>query len=216
VRRKLRFGDIGGTAPISDHFGFDRGTPIDRHYIEQFLRDNAGAVHGRVLEIGDDAYCRKFGGDRVSHCDILHIRAVPKATIVGDMSQPGVLPRDTFDCAIVTQTLQFIYDMRAALEQLHASLKPGGVLLLTVPGISQIPRDEWGASCFWTLTPLSVGRLMQEVFGKGEVTIGCHGNVFAATAFLQGVAVEDIDARKLEITDPCYPVTVTASARRAG
>jgi SAM-dependent methyltransferase len=212
--RKLRFGDLGGIHPISTEFGFDRGTPIDRYYIERFLADNAAAVCGRVLEVGDDSYTRRFGGTRVTQRDILHVRPEPGVTIVGDLSAANVLPSGAFDCAIITQTLHLIYDMAAALRQLHSSLRPGGVLLLTVPGISQIAQDEWGETWFWSLTPLSLRRLTESVFGTGNVTIGCHGNVFAATVFLQGIALEEVDASKLRPMDPSYPVTITAAARR--
>ena len=68
----------------------------------------------------------------------------PQATIVGDLTDAPQIPNDAFDCAIVTQTLQFVYDVRAALATLHRILAPGGVLLATVPGITKIspPEDE--------------------------------------------------------------------------
>ena len=46
------------TEPISRAYGFDRGTPVDRHYIEAFLQRHApspdysaGDIRGRVLEV---------------------------------------------------------------------------------------------------------------------------------------------------------------------
>ena len=48
--------------PVSRSFGFDRGTPVDRRYIEQFLARHAAAIRGDVLEVGDDGYTRRFGG----------------------------------------------------------------------------------------------------------------------------------------------------------
>jgi hypothetical protein len=42
-----------------------------------------------------------------------------------------------------------------------------------------------------------------------------HGNVFAATAFLQGAALEEVDRAKLDIEDPAYPVTITLRARKS-
>jgi hypothetical protein len=104
--------------------------------------------------------------------------------------------------------------MRSAVEQLYAALKPGGVLLLTVPGISQIARDEWGKRWFWSLTPAAAKRMFGEVFGAENLEIGCHGNVFSATAFLQGIAVEELPSHKLDVVDRAYPVTVTVRATR--
>ena len=116
----VRFGDLGGTSPIDATFGYGRGAPVDRLYIEAFLEQHRGDVQGRVLEVGDDAYSRQFGGTRITRQDILHVHAGnPAATIVGDMTVPGVLPAASFDCIILTQTLQFVFDLEAAIARLH-------------------------------------------------------------------------------------------------
>jgi len=212
---QVRFGDLRRTTPISRDFGFDRGQPIDRLFIERFLERNAAAIGGRVLEIGDDAYTRRFGADRVSCVDILHVHGGnPRATIVGDLADPRVLPADTYDCIVLTQTLHLVYDVRAAVRCLHRALAPGGVLLVTVPGISQIDRGEWRASWFWSFTAASLGQLFVEAFGDEAVTVEHYGNVFAATAFLYGLAVEEVAAADLEPIDDVYQVVVAARARR--
>ena len=213
----VRFGDLDSVAPISSDFGFDRGTPVDRYYIEQFLGRHAADIGGRVLEIGDDSYCRRFGGTRIKQQDVLHVTADnPAATIVGDLSQPGTLPADAFDCLVLTQTLHLIFDLRAAVIEMHRALKPGGIVLLTVPGISQIDRGAWGDTWFWSLTAASALRLFSEVFGADNVRVEAYGNVFAATAFLQGLAVEEIDTTKLQIDDASYPVVVAVRAQKVG
>jgi SAM-dependent methyltransferase len=211
----VRLGDLDTVEPINDDFGFERGTPIDRFYIEQFLRSNAGDIAGRVLEVGDDVYCRRFGGQRITQQDVLHVSADnAAATLVGDLSRPGTLPAAAFDCLVLTQTLHLIFDMHAAVAEMHRGLKPGGVVLLTVPGISRIDRGEWGADWFWSLTPAAATRLFGEVFGADNVRVDSHGNVFAATAFLHGLAVEEVDTAKLGVHDPCFPVVVTVRARK--
>ena len=48
---------------LSRDFGFDRGTPIDRYYIESFLSTHASDIRGHVLEVADNTYTRRFGGD---------------------------------------------------------------------------------------------------------------------------------------------------------
>lgn len=210
------WGRFGRTAPLSQEFGYDRGLPVDRYYIEGFLARRAGDIRGRALEIGDDTYCRRFGGDRITRQDVLHIHADnPSATIVGDLASPGVLPGSAFDCLVLTQTLQVIYDMAAAVRQMHDSLVPGGVVLLTTPGISQIENGEWRDTWFWYLTPLGARRLFTDVFGEENVEVECHGNVYAARAFLDGAATEELSKRKLDVVDPLYPVTVTVRAVKA-
>jgi glycosyltransferase involved in cell wall biosynthesis/SAM-dependent methyltransferase len=210
------FGDLGSTRPVSRDFGFDRGTPIDRYYIEQFLTRHAEDIRGRVLEIGDASYSKRFGGQAITQQDVLHVsREVPEATLIGDMAEPGVLPEGAFDCMVLTQTLHLIYDMRAALKQAYRALKPGGVILLTVPGITQLDRGEWNHTWSWSLTPYSARRLFEELFLPSDLQIVSSGNVFAATAFLQGVALEEVEQKQLDEMDLAYPVIVSVRARRS-
>jgi SAM-dependent methyltransferase len=217
--RRARGGDVmtrdraASATPLCAEFGYSRGTPIDRHYIEAFLEKHSADIRGRVLEIGDDTYSRRFGGERITRQDVLHIQSGhPQATIIGDLADPGALPQQAFDCIILSQTLHLIFDINAAVEHVHAALKPGGVALITVPGISPLDRGEWKASWYWSLTDLAVERLLSGPFNRGKVTISTHGNLYAATAFLHGAAVEEVHAAKLAHFDPAYPVTVTARA----
>src|SRR5687768_6643043 len=102
-RSFLKFGPFISTKPLSNVFGFDRGQPIDRFYIERFLARHAADIKGHVLEIGDDAYSRRFGGNRIVHQDVLHVDGSnSSATILGDISMPDVLPAESFDCLVIT------------------------------------------------------------------------------------------------------------------
>jgi hypothetical protein len=69
----VEFGHLRRLRPISPNFGFDRGKPLDRRYIEDFLSRNADDIKGRVFEVADNAYTIQFGGTRVTQSDILHI-----------------------------------------------------------------------------------------------------------------------------------------------
>jgi hypothetical protein len=84
-----------------------------------------------------------------------------------------------------------------------------------VPGISRIDRGQWGTDWFWSLTAAAATRLFGGVFGADNVHVDSHGNVFAATAFLQGLAVEEIDIAKLQVQDACFPVIVAVRARKS-
>jgi glycosyltransferase involved in cell wall biosynthesis/SAM-dependent methyltransferase len=211
---RVRFGDFARTSPVSPNFGFDRGTPVDRYYIEAFLATYSRDIRGRVLEVGDASYCRRFGTGIVRQ-DVLHVSADnPEATIVGDLTVPGVLSDGAFDCLVVTQTLHLIYDMQEAVAAMHRALKPGGVLLLTCPGISQVDRGEWGATWFWSITRLGAERMFADAFGAANVVVEARGNVYAAVCFLEGLALEEVDTAKLETLDASYPVIVTVRARK--
>jgi GT2 family glycosyltransferase len=212
---RVRLGDLHRVHPISERFGFDRGLPVDRYYIEAFLARHASEIVGRVLEVGDDDYTRRFGRGRVSRSDVLHVHeGNPRATIVGDLTDPQFLAAQGFDCIVLTQTLQLIYDVRKAIVHLHRALAPGGVVLATVPGVSQIDRGEWGKTWFWSFTPLALERLFGDVFGPEAVAVEAYGNVFAATMFLQGLAVQELDTADLDPRDRAYPVVVGVRARK--
>ena len=44
---RIDFGDFRRLKPISSTWGFDRGTPIDRFYIDRFMQAHAHDVRGR-------------------------------------------------------------------------------------------------------------------------------------------------------------------------
>jgi len=204
--------------PISRVFGLDRGLPIDRYYIEGFLSGHASDIVGHVLEIGDNTYTRKFGGDRVTTCDVLGVQAGnPSATIVADLTRADQIRPGTFDAIVCTQTLHVIYDVRAAIQTLYRILKPGGVLLATLPGISQISRydmDRWGD--YWRFTSLSARRLFEEAFPPASVRVEVYGNVLTAIAFLHGLAAEEVDQEALEHQDADYEVLIAVRAVKPG
>ena len=199
--------------PVSRQFGLDRGRPVDRFYIERFLRAHSADIRGRVLEVAEPTYTEWFGS-AVERSDVLHVQAGdPKATIVGDLTTGEGIPEGAFDCLILTQTLHVIYDAPAALRGARAALKPGGVLLVTLPGISQVSRvdmEEWGD--YWRFTTASARRLFEGVFDDFEVE--AHGNVVAAAAFLYGLAQDELEPEELEAADPDYELVITVRAVR--
>jgi SAM-dependent methyltransferase len=212
-RNPVSFGDLRRLQPMSPNFGYDRGKPVDRHYIESFLSDNAEYIQGRVLEVADNAYTLRYGGARVIRSDVLDIdESNPRATLVGDLTEGENMPSEAFDCIVLTQTLQFVFNVSEAVATLHRILKPEGVLLLTVPGVTSIDRGQWGASWYWSLSPVAVSRLLEEKFGGANISVSTYGNVLAAVAFLYGLAEDELRPAELDARDPQYPVIVAARA----
>lgn len=218
IRKKapVHFNDLHLTLPISKTFGLDRGTPIDRYYIDAFLSRNSKLVAGRVLEVAESFYSKKYG-ENVERFEVLHATTEnTNATIIGDLTDTSTLPAEIIDCFICTQTFNFIFDVEKAVRGAHHILKPGGVILATVAGLCQISRydmDRWGD--YWRFTTASVQRVFEQVFG-GDVDVKSYGNVLAACALLQGVAVEDIpNPALLDDNDPDYQVIITVVARKA-
>jgi len=212
----VQLGDLDRLTPISRDWGFDRGRPIDRLYIERFIAAHAGDIRGDVLEVSNNDYTIRFGGPQVTRSDILHPNhGNPRATIVADLAVPNPSLERRFDCIICTQTLQLIYEFRSAVTQLHHWLKPGGVALVSVPGISQISREDMKQTGdYWRFTGAAVRRLFAEEFGEGAAEIAVLGNVLAATAFLQGIAAEEFDEADLLEKDPQFQMLTTVRAVR--
>ena len=215
ARGPVRMGSLRRLTPLSREFGYNRGLPVDRYYIERFLTANAEDVRGRVLEVGDSAYTRRFGGARVTRADVLNIDAgSPETTIVADLASGEEIPSASFDCLVITQTLHLVYDVAAAVRTLHRVLRPGGVVLATVPGISPVSNDRWADTWYWSLTPLSATRLFADVFGPENIEVCAHGNVLSSVAFLEGMAAEELRRRELDSDDPQYPLLITIRASR--
>ena len=218
--RKVDWNDNARTEPVSRLFGFDRGMPIDRYYIEKFLSGHSHDIRGRILEIAEDTYAQKFAdrsGAEFPVFETLHIDGSGKpTTITGDLAKPASLPENRYDCFICTQTYNFIYDVKQAIAGTYQLLKNDGIVLATVAGISQISRydmDRWGD--YWRFTDQSALKLFEDVFGKGHVEIVTFGNVLTATALLHGLAVEDLpDRRLLDENDPDYQVIIGIIARK--
>jgi SAM-dependent methyltransferase len=194
--------------PLSRRFGQDRGRPIDRVYIEGFLADHAADIRGRGLEIYEPTYLERFGS--CTQIDVLDADpAARRATIRGDLS---ALPAQTFDVFILTQTLQAVADPLTALRHAHAALRPGGVLLATVPGITM---TEHGVAFpdHVRFTAYGLEALAGQVFASPQVAT--RGNLVTAAAFLYGMAEHELDPAQWRRDDPAYEVVITLRAARA-
>ena len=201
--------------PVSRKFGFDRGTPIDRIFIDQFLSQNRDLIRGTVLEIAESKYTKKFGSG-VTKTDILHaVEGNPNATVVGNLETGENIPENRYDCIILTQTLHVIYDYRSVIKNCHKALKENGVLLLTAPGISQISRydmDRWGD--YWRFTTLSLKKIFGEQFGEENVDVRNFGNYQLAAEFLNGRAAEEIPSEAFASIDDDYQLLLGVTAVR--
>jgi SAM-dependent methyltransferase len=207
---------LPGVEPVSRDFGKERGRPIDRWYMHDFLWPRRDDVRGRVLEVADTSFTDYLGEGAVERCDVLHAKpGNPLATLVGDLETGEGMPQAAFDCVVLTQTLHLIYDVRAAIRSVHAALAPGGVVLATVPGISQVSqydRREWGD--YWRFTEDSARRAFAEAFGDANVETVTYGNVLVAAAFLYGYAFEELSEAELRHRDDDFHFLVGVRAIR--
>jgi SAM-dependent methyltransferase len=212
IVRPAWLGTLRRTGPLSNCSGYDRGTPIDRYYIDVFLERYRQDIHGHVLEIKDSGYTLRYGTD-VHRADVLDIDpANAAATIVADLGAADAIPADTFDCLIITQTLCLVRDLRKAVGHLHRILRRGGVLLVVVPSITKIGDTGSADRDYWRLTVDSCSLLFGERFGADNVIVHSYGNFLAAVACLAGMASEELSQKELNIQDDPFPVIVAVRA----
>jgi SAM-dependent methyltransferase len=209
------FGGLRRLSPISAIFGKDRDLlTIERYYIEQFLASHASDIRGRVLEMGDPAYIRKFGTGVTKEEVMSYVEGNPNATIVADLTDAPHIPDNSFDCIIITQTLQMIFEVDKAIATLARILKPGGVVLCTSHGMTRVARregvDDWGE--YWHFTTQSKRRLFRAHFPKENVEVSTVGNVFTCICNLHGLGASEIDPAELETHDPNYEMLVLVRA----
>ena len=214
----VNFGDLKRLSPISPIFGIDRDLiSVERYYIEAFLKEHESDIAGRVLEMGEPLYTNKFGGAQVTKSDVMnYVEGNPQATIVADLTNAPHVPDNTFDCIIITQTLQMIFEIGDAVETLHRILKPGGVVLATSHGITKVARregvDDWGE--YWHFTTQSSRRIFGDVFGRKNINVTSYGNILTSIASLHGLAASEIDPIELNHNDPDYELLVMVRATK--
>ncbi len=200
---------ITGLRPLNVDHGLDQGVPIARFYIDRFLERLAPRISGHVLEFGQPTYAARLS----CRYDILDIDGANRqATLVGDICDP-VLPERTavrYDFVISTAVLQLVADPQAAVRNLHALLRPGGVLIAAEKCVSKV--DSWfGPIDRWRFTPNGLRHLLAP-FSRVEVE--SFGNLYAIGAYLLGLPVSQVEADKLAHSDPEHPLVAAAYAEK--
>ena len=201
--------------PFSRRWGAERGKPIDRYYIEEFLGEHKDLIHGKVMEIADNVYTGKYGGGNVKESVVLHVDGWGRNAVKGNLETGEGIYGDWIDTLIFTQTLMFIYDTKKTVQNIYRMLKPGGTALVTVAGISQISRyeaDNWGD--FYSFHEDAVKKIFGEVFGAENIQVECFGNVKTAISLLYGLCCEDLTEEDFAYRDMDYQVIIGIVARK--
>jgi len=196
--------------PISTRYGFDRGTPIDRVYIDQFLLENSALITGRCLEVVDSTYTKKFGKN-VTHPEVIDNDKKSKlATIIGDLRDMKGVASNSFDCVLITHTFGMIYDYEVAIKECRRILKPGGYILATMSCFSPIYAND--DTNFWRFTPASAKRAFGNFFK--DLQVKTYGNCLSGYSFWVGLAAEELENKALEYNDTRFPLIVTVKAKK--
>jgi hypothetical protein len=208
------WGDLRRLEPLSPFWGGERGLCVDRLFIERFLAAHADDVHGRVLAYHDAHYATRYGRHRLRGCDVLDADATnPAATAVADLQHAPQLASDTYDCVLLPHVLQLLDEPAAALAECVRVLKPGGVLLASVPAAGRV-EDGGPRTDHWRFSVAGFEELLTPTFGT--VTVEGLGGTDAAIAFLAGLAADEIEPTRLEGGDGEPPLVVAARAVKPG
>jgi SAM-dependent methyltransferase len=205
---RVDWGDIARRAPFSQVYGWDRGLPVDRHYIEQFMRANEGLIAGDVLEVRSALYSEKYGS--ASTRTVVDVDEGNRAAnLHADLNVAGSIGENRFDCVILTQVLQYT-DPQAALRTVKLALRPGGTALITVPCVGRIDPEAPDVDQ-WRWTPRGFAVTLDRAGLTGEVQ--GFGNSLAAAALLLGIAAEEVPEPRLTDQDAAFPVVACVVAR---
>lgn len=199
--------------PISRKFGYDRGTPVDRFYIERFLDRAEARIRGVCLEVTDNAYTKRYGGNRVTESHVVDIdRNNKSATVHADLrDMRKEIPDDAFDTVIATHTFGVIDDFEAAIRECARILKPGGTLIATVSSLGVAAEPELA---YWRFTKASARYIFGKHFDRETLEVSTFGNVLSGQAFWVGLAAEELSKEELARTDERYPIVIGVIATK--
>lgn len=211
VLRRPRWGNLRRLEPFSATWGFDRGTPVDRRYIETFLAGHCAKVRGTVLEVGERLYTSRFG-QAVDRSHVVDQEGGnPSADVRADLGVVGSLPTGVYDCFIMTQTLQFIPSPDVAVRNAYDCLRPGGWLLITAPALEPVNMRD---PDLWRFPPAALHMLVSRALPDGRAEFSAFGNLVSAIAALQGLAAEELREDELAAFDARYPVVSCAAVEK--
>jgi SAM-dependent methyltransferase len=205
-----RWGNLRRTVPFSATYGFERGTPIDRHYLNAFLSAHRDQITGDVLEVQTTSYTERFGRS-VRRSDTFDIAPSFSPTYLCDLSHcEEVIPSASYDCVLLPNTLPHLCELDRALVQLRRIVRPGGVILASAAGLLPLTGD---VPEFSRLTPDGWRHRLASAWPGAAVDVDGHGNCLAAIAAQLGLVLEELTPSELDVDDPRYPVLSTIAAR---
>jgi len=208
---ELNWGDLRRLVPICARFGFSRGAPIDRYYLDQFIHKIRPIVLGDVVEIGGkDSNRAAYQFDHATQYRGFDMFGDPDISLVGDAHDPQALPEGQLDTIIAFNVLEHCPKPWLVIDNMRRWLKPGGMAIVMVPScqrLHRMPED------YWRPMPAALGHLFS-TWSDPELHV--YGNPLTTIAAMMGISVGELSAAELDAFHPDYPVATCVIAKKHG
>jgi SAM-dependent methyltransferase len=205
---QIDFGDLWQLQPLGQETR-NSAQPVERYYIEQFVRRHTRALHGRVLEIRNDHYTSVVAGRDLTVTSLALTDDTELIHWLADVEDGN------YDTLLLVQVLQLVYDLHAVVRHIHRILAPGGILLATVPGTCYAADRINEIEPYWGFTNLSLRKLIESIFPARGITIETLGNVLVAMVHLHRLGFAELTPIELNLRDNHYPLLLTLKAQKA-
>lgn len=134
---------------------------------------NIGFEKWKILDVGT-------AGDKIrpsenfqyfpsKHFKTLDVDPQWKPDYVGDICRTD-FPSGHWDLVILSQTLEHIFDFRAAIAEIYRIVKPGGFAIIDSPFMYH-HHPESSFADYWRFSPQALERLLKEVGFSSQVKL---------------------------------------------
>lgn len=196
----IDWGDLRRKFPLCNLFGFTRGVPIDRYYLEKFISEIRLEVVGTVLEVGGVLVNRElYQFSNATEYLTLDVEARPGISKVGDIHNPATIEFESLDTVVIFNVLEHCYDPWLAVKNIYSWLKVGGKCFCMVPNsqkIHDIPAD------YWRILPDGMKQIFQD-FPQQKLYV--YGNPMSVIANFLGISAGELSPKELDDFHPDYP-----------
>lgn len=203
---QVDFGDLRRHIPLCPNYGYTRGTPIDRFYLDQFVQGIRQEVVGVTLEIGGRQQNREqYGFQQATEYHTLDSDPRSGADIIGDAHDSGSCAENCFDSIILFNVLEHCAKPWIVTENIYRWLRAGGKVFCMVPNVQRVHHDP--VDC-WRILPDA----FQTLFERFCTRVTTYGSLLTSISALSGIASEELTWPELTHVDPQYPVATCVVA----
>jgi SAM-dependent methyltransferase len=154
-------------------------TPPNRPVLDPWVSREAARLTGLIVNVGAGEDLRQFGR-RTIHVDA----HAPRATVRAEFAAALPFGSAVFDGAICTEVLEHVPDDRALLTELARVLRPGGVLVVTVPFMFRYHPDP---ADYRRYTPDGLAAALERAGFSVDTATGLGGRLLALLLWIDGL-----------------------------